>query len=55
MGVKYAQIADMIEKGTIEDSKAKEIILNRFRASKHKREKIPTYKFDRINCLLESE
>lgn len=55
MRVKYAQIADMIEKGTIEDSKAKEIILNRFRASKHKRERIPTYKFDRINCLLESE
>lgn len=55
MGVKYSQIADMIENGDIEDKTAKEIILNRFEASKHKRGKIPTYNFDRKNYLLEGE
>lgn len=52
MGVKYSQIAEMIEKGDIEDSNAKEIILKRFNSSKHKREGVPTYKFDRPNYLL---
>lgn len=55
MGVKYSQIAEMIENGDIEDKKAKEIIISRFKASKHKRDKIPTYIFDRKNCLLEGE
>jgi len=55
LGVKYAQIAEMIETGYIEDEKAKEIILRKFEASKHKRAGIPTYQFNRKNYLLESE
>lgn len=55
LGVKYVQIADMIENGDIEDKSAKEIILKKYEASKHKRNPIPTYNFDRKNYLLESE
>lgn len=54
MGVKYSQIAEMIEKGDIEDKTAKEKILRRFNSSKHKRAEVPTYKFDRKNYLLEN-
>lgn len=53
MGVKYSQIAEMIETGDIEDDIAKDNILKRFNASKHKRAGVPTYKFDRKNCLLD--
>jgi NAD+ synthase len=53
LGVKYAQIAEMVEKGNIEDEKAKEIILKKFASSKHKRQQVPTYKFDRKNYLLD--
>ena len=52
LGVKYSQIAEMIEKGETEEG-AKEIIINKFKASKHKREKIPIYTFERKNYLLE--
>lgn len=55
LGVKYAQIAEMIETGDVQDAKAKQIILGKFETSKHKRAGIPTYKFDRKNYLLESE
>ena len=51
MGVRYSQIAEMIEKGTT-DEKAKEEIIKRFKASKHKREKAPIYMFERENYLL---
>ncbi len=51
MGVKYSQIAEMIETGNT-DSLAKEKILKMYKASKHKREKIPTYTFERDNFLL---
>lgn len=53
MGVKYSQIAEMIENGDIEDKQAKEIILKKFNSSKHKRQPVPTYKFDRKNYLLD--
>ena len=52
MGIKYSQIADMIETGDTE-KEAKEEIIRRFNASKHKREAIPVYRFDRKNYLLE--
>ena len=44
MGIKYRQIADMIEYGNIDDERAKIEILKRFNNSKHKRNLIPTYK-----------
>lgn len=52
MSIKYSQIADMIETGDTE-KEAKEEIIKRFNASKHKREAIPVYRFDRKNYLLE--
>lgn len=52
IGVKYSQIEEMIETGNTENS-AKEIILKKFEASKHKRAEVPTYKFERKNYLLE--
>ena len=52
MGIKYSQIADMIETGDTE-KEAKEEIIKKFNASKHKREAIPVYRFDRKNYLLE--
>ena len=52
MGIKYSQIAEMIETGDTE-KEAKKEILKRFNASKHKREAIPVYRFDRKNYLLE--
>ena len=52
MGIKYSQIADMIETGDTE-KEAKEEIIKRFNASKHKREAIPVYRFDRKNYLME--
>lgn len=54
LGVKYSQIAEMIEKGDIEDKTAKENILKKFNNSKHKRIGVPTYKFGRKNYLLEN-
>lgn len=52
MGIKYSQIAEMIETGDTEKDAKKEI-LKRFNASKHKREAIPVYRFDRKNYLME--
>ena len=51
LGVKYAQIEEMIETGTTEES-AKEIILQKYKASRHKRTLVPTYQFERTNYLL---
>ena len=50
MGVTYKQIAEFIETGKT-DEYAMEIILRRNRNSKHKRELVPIYKFDRKNNL----
>ena len=52
MGIKYRQIAEMIETGNTEEH-AKEEIIKRYRSSKHKRELVPVYKFDRKNYLEE--
>ncbi len=46
MGITYKQIAEYIEKGTT-DNQAIEKIERMHKISKHKREKIPTYYFER--------
>lgn len=51
MGIKYSQIEEMIETGNT-DEIAKEIILNKFNISKHKRTGVPVYEFERKNYLL---
>lgn len=53
MGINYSQIAEMIETGKTEDSNAEKEIIRRFNDSKHKREKVPIYTFDRKNHLLD--
>ncbi len=50
LGVKYTQIAQIIETGET-DEEAKKIILQKYNRSKHKRNPIPTFSFNRINCL----
>ncbi len=50
LGVKYTQIAEMIEKGETEE-KAQKIIIEKYNKSKHKRTPIPSFSFNRINCL----
>lgn len=51
MGIKYSQIAELIETGRIEDEVAKLEIIRRFKNSKHKREIVPIYQFERDNFL----
>lgn len=51
MGVTYRQIAEMIETGETDDELAKQEILKRFQSSKHKREPVPVYTFERKNFL----
>lgn len=51
LGVKYSQIAEMIETGNT-DEDAKKIIIQKFNFSKHKRESIPMFYFDRENYLI---
>lgn len=50
MGITYHQIAEMIETGNT-DEFAKQEILKRFENSKHKRETVPVYTFERKNFL----
>lgn len=50
MGIKYSQISEMIETGKTEKG-AEEEIIRRYKNSKHKREGIPTYTFERKNYL----
>lgn len=50
LGVKYSQIEEMIEKGDTEEG-AKEIIIKKYNSSKHKREMVPIFRFDRKNYL----
>lgn len=52
MGIKYSQIAEMIETGNTEE-KAKREILKRYKNSKHKRSLVPIYTFERKNFLKE--
>lgn len=54
MGIQYKQIEEMIETGKT-DKDAEEKILERWKASKHKRKPIPIYTFERKNYLLEME
>ena len=54
MGITYKQIEEMIETGNT-DEKAKEKIIQKFKASKHKRRLIPKYMFDRKNYLADFE
>lgn len=54
MGIKYSQISEMIEKGDTDDF-AKNEIIKRYNASKHKREKVPIYEFERENYLKRNE
>lgn len=54
LGVKYSQIAEMIETGHTEEY-AEKIILDKFRSTKHKRKPVPTFYFERKNYLLISE
>lgn len=51
MGIKYSQIAEMIETGNTEE-KAKQEIIKRYKNSKHKRQLVPVYKFERKNFLI---
>lgn len=54
LGVTYKQISEMIETGETEEN-AKNIIIEKFKASSHKRKNIPKYTFERKNYLLEME
>lgn len=54
LGVKYLQIAEMIETGNTEEN-AKKIILKKYNQSKHKRNPIPIFTFDRENFLMEED
>lgn len=50
MGIKYSQISEMIETGETEE-KAKQEIIRKYKNSKHKRELVPIYTFERKNYL----
>lgn len=52
MGITYKEIAEYIETGKTTEEKMP-LIEKRYVNSKHKREKIPTYNFDRKNYLTE--
>lgn len=54
MGIKYSQIAEMIDTGNTNES-AKQEILKRFQSSKHKRKLVPIYMFERKNFLILKE
>ena len=51
LGIKYSEIEEMIETGNTNEE-AKKKILQKFETSKHKREKVPIYTFERENYLL---
>lgn len=50
MGVSYKQIEEMIEMGDTYEN-VKQQIIDRYKASKHKRTTVPTYTFERKNFL----
>ncbi len=50
MGVSYKQISEMIETGDTCE-KAKQEIIHKYKASKHKRTTVPIYTFERKNFL----
>ena len=55
MGIKYSEVADMIEKGDTENNNSKNEIIRRFKSSIHKRALVPKFYFDRENYLLDYE
>lgn len=54
MGIKYSQIAEMIETGNTQENAKKEII-KKYENSKHKRMAIPIYTFKRENFLEDNK
>ena len=54
LGVTYLQIAEMIETGNT-NKEAEKIIMQKYNASKHKREPIPVFAFKRKNFLVEGK
>lgn len=54
MGIKYSQIAEMIETGDT-DENAKREIIRRYQNSKHKRIVVPVYRFERNNFLIDNK
>lgn len=54
MGIKYSQIAEMIETGNTGEE-AKQEIIRRYQNSKHKRSVVPMYTFERKNFLREGD
>lgn len=54
LGVTYKQIEEMIETGETEE-RAKKIIIQKYKASRHKRKMAPVFRFDRKNCLYEMD
>lgn len=54
MGIKYSQIAEMIETGNTQPEVKQEII-RRYENSKHKRMLVPVYTFERKNFLIEGD
>ena len=59
MGIKYSQIAELIEVGDTENQDAKKEILRRYKNSRHKRNLVPIYKlitenrdFSKIDSII---
>ena len=52
MGVTYKEIAEMIETGKT-NKDAQDKIIKMYKASMHKRRKIPVYEFERKNFLVD--
>lgn len=51
MGIKYSEIAEMIENGNTQNLDSKNEIIRRYKASAHKRNLVPKFYFDRKNYL----
>ena len=52
MGIKYSEIAEMIETGNTLNVNSKNEIIKRYKNSSHKRNLVPKFYFDRKNYLL---
>ena len=55
MGIKYSQIAEMIETGNTQQEEIKHEIIRRYQNSRHKRRVVPIYTFERKNFLKEGD
>ncbi len=54
MGITYKQISEVIETGNTDNENAKNEIIKKFNASKHKRNLVPIYQFERKNYLKDT-